>query len=325
MLPCWRVHDNQLLLYSFSLIPTNTRTQSVYNNAYTQNSRPHNHTGWLGVKHQVTTTLASVQFLFLFFFVDVICANVLSCRYANSDVTLFFPVCYFHDIFSVEDATELAGVPTDCLWADLGILCVSWVDPTASAHVACKWYFLLISTWTLASTSRPHLVKPAIGADCSAIAFSRFDMQLFKMDHIYQHCYQIWGVFFWAGQRLPLFPQRPSVEVPTFTATDDVVGTAVLLLHLLLQVPSRCCYWGPGSLSSSSFSSLGSHSTSGDLVCHLDRKPGIQDKSPRREARDVWCKPLVWNLRAVIWFPFPISSLVFLPSPLALSVLSIFC
>ena len=32
----------------------------------------------------------------------------------------------------------------------------------------------------------------------------------------------------------------------------------------------------------------------------------------------------VWNLRAVIWFPFPISCLVFLPSPLALSVLSFF-
>ena len=47
MLPCWHVHDNQLLLYSSSLIPTNTNTrththtQSVYNNAHTQNSRPH--------------------------------------------------------------------------------------------------------------------------------------------------------------------------------------------------------------------------------------------------------------------------------------------
>ena len=29
--------------------------------------------------------------------------------------------------------------------------------------------------------------------------------------------------------------------------------------------------------------------------------------------------PPVWNLRAVIWFHFPISSLLFLPSPLALS------
>ena len=41
MLPCWRMHDNQLLLYSFSLVPTNANTQSVYNNAYTQNSWPH--------------------------------------------------------------------------------------------------------------------------------------------------------------------------------------------------------------------------------------------------------------------------------------------
>ena len=34
--------------------------------------------------------------------------------------------------------------------------------------------------------------------------------------------------------------------------------------------------------------------------------------------------PPVWNLRVVIWFPFPISSFAFLPSPLALSLLSFF-
>ena len=34
---------------------------------------------------------------------------------------------------------------------------------------------------------------------------------------------------------------------------------------------------------------------------------------------------MVWNLRAVIWFPFPISSLVFVPSLLALSVSSFIC
>ena len=36
------------------------------------------------------------------------------------------------------------------------------------------------------------------------------------------------------------------------------------------------------------------------------------------------CPPPVLNLRAVIWFPFPISCF-FLPSPFALSVLSFFC
>ena len=35
--------------------------------------------------------------------------------------------------------------------------------------------------------------------------------------------------------------------------------------------------------------------------------------------------PDVWNLRAVVWFPFPVSSLVFLPRPLAPSVLPFFC
>ena len=43
---------------------------------------------------------------------------------------------------------------------------------------------------------------------------------------------------------------------------------------------------------------------------------------PRREAGDVWCLPPVWNLRAVIWFHFAISSLVLLPSPVTLPVLS---
>ena len=40
MLPCWRVQDMQLLLYSFALIPTNTNTHNL-NNTHTQNSRPH--------------------------------------------------------------------------------------------------------------------------------------------------------------------------------------------------------------------------------------------------------------------------------------------
>ena len=30
---------------------------------------------------------------------------------------------------------------------------------------------------------------------------------------------------------------------------------------------------------------------------------------PGKEAGDVWCPPRVWNLRAVIWFQFTISSL----------------
>ena len=42
---------------------------------------------------------------------------------------------------------------------------------------------------------------------------------------------------------------------------------------------------------------------------------------PRREAGDVWCFPPVWNLRAVIWSHFAISSLVLLPSHVILSVL----
>ena len=45
----------------------------------------------------------------------------------------------------------------------------------------------------------------------------------------------------------------------------------------------------------------------------------------RMEARDVWCLPPVWNLRAVTWFQFSIPSLVLKTtlSP-SLSVLSLF-
>ena len=49
---------------------------------------------------------------------------------------------------------------------------------------------------------------------------------------------------------------------------------------------------------------------------------GLLCEHPRREAGDVWCLPPVWNLRAVIWLHFAISSLVLLPSPVTLSVLS---
>ena len=34
-----------------------------------------------------------------------------------------------------------------------------------------------------------------------------------------------------------------------------------------------------------------------------------------------WWDKVVWNLRAVIWFPFPISTFMFLPSPLSRSVI----
>ena len=46
----------------------------------------------------------------------------------------------------------------------------------------------------------------------------------------------------------------------------------------------------------------------------------FHDTYPRREAGYVWCLPPVWNLRAVIWFHFAISSLVLLLSPVTLSV-----
>ena len=58
------------------------------------------------------------------------------------------------------------------------------------------------------------------------------------------------------------------------------------------------------------------------VLINLNISACIHETHPRREARDVWCLPPVWNLRAVIWFHFAISSLVLLPSPVTLSVLS---
>ena len=54
------------------------------------------------------------------------------------------------------------------------------------------------------------------------------------------------------------------------------------------------------------------------LICRFSLiRPAL-----RREAGDIWCLPPVWNLRAVIWFHFAISSLVLLPNPVTLSVWS---
>ena len=47
----------------------------------------------------------------------------------------------------------------------------------------------------------------------------------------------------------------------------------------------------------------------GLLTVHRDASRVLLPTGP--PTGDVWCPPPVWNLRAVIWFPFPISSLVF--------------
>ena len=49
-----------------------------------------------------------------------------------------------------------------------------------------------------------------------------------------------------------------------------------------------------------------------------------REAGARSLPRDDWCPSPVWNLRAVTRVLFPISSLVFLPCPIALSVLSFF-
>ena len=46
--------------------------------------------------------------------------------------------------------------------------------------------------------------------------------------------------------------------------------------------------------------------------------------SSLKEGRDAWCLSPVWNLRAIVWFHSSLSSLVCLPTPVALSVLSFF-
>ena len=63
------------------------------------------------------------------------------------------------------------------------------------------------------------------------------------------------------------------------------------------------------------------HSTAHTLVrTNPEGRPGMSDVSPLSVCLSIW------NLRAVIWFPrSSVSSFVFLPSPLALPVLSFFC
>ena len=59
--------------------------------------------------------------------------------------------------------------------------------------------------------------------------------------------------------------------------------------------------------------------------CCTVKDINVTKAHPRREARDVWCLPTVWNLRAVIWFHFAVTSLVLLSSPVTLSIISFFC
>ena len=64
------------------------------------------------------------------------------------------------------------------------------------------------------------------------------------------------------------------------------------------------------------------------FCCHViwqnifDLSSQPRQLNPWREGRDVWCLPPVW---ADIWFRFTISSLVLLPTAVAVSFLSLFC
>ena len=62
-------------------------------------------------------------------------------------------------------------------------------------------------------------------------------------------------------------------------------------------------------------------------TCMFSHRPICMHKHAPRKGRpgmsDV--SPPVWNLRAIIWFHFAISSRVLLPSPVALSVFFFFC
>ena len=58
------------------------------------------------------------------------------------------------------------------------------------------------------------------------------------------------------------------------------------------------------------------------VISAVKKKIYLSCSDLRREAGDVWCLPPVWNLGVVIWFHFAIFSLVLLPSPVTLSVLS---
>ena len=115
---------------------------------------------------------------------------------------------------------------------------------------------------------------------------------------------------------------------------SEIMENAWKLLHLCLSVTlpdiktDRHFFFFPDTFMSVSCTHPSSWKNPASSRCHLfvfvmyGAKKRIPLKIPRREAGDVWCLPPVWNLRAAIWFHFAISSLVLLPRPVTLSVLS---
>ena len=107
-----------------------------------------------------------------------------------------------------------------------------------------------------------------------------------------------------------------------------VSAHAVVYVVLIFQAPSRILP-KPDLHAASEFAQLllkasnTGHCKSFLLSPVLCRRLGcVCCVCPQREAGNVWRLPPVWNLRAVIWFHFAISSLVLLPSPIIFSVWS---
>ena len=116
----------------------------------------------------------------------------------------------------------------------------------------------------------------------------------------------------------PLRRFRPSAhnKTPSNVGVSNIfiLRTNTCAVHLQIG----CCSWAPYLISFNSWQDIDIQLATN----WLPNENGLVICEPRREAGDVWCLPPVWNLRAVIWFHFAISSLVLLSSPVTLSVLS---
>ena len=177
----------------------------------------------------------------------------------------------------------LGAILLGCFW--LQLISLSSVIVLQPPHLCKGWGGHPLSDWGQSSTDRSPLALWLY----SSVQYS---VPQFSISHS--------SVRHYSEQSLTV------VAFPCFTVAKSFMSWYALLLLFFLRFSSISLRCSPIQFFLSSFSCI-------SWCCSLP---------PRREAGDVWCLPPVWNLRAVIWFHFAISSLVLLPTPVTLSVLS---
>ena len=145
----------------------------------------------------------------------------------------------------------------------------------------------------------------------SAITFSRFDMQLFKMDHIYIYINIVIRpeVVAWSRTATAAVPTETFSRGPTFTATDD--GTAVLLAASFVPGPLTLLLLRPWLvvLVILFFFEVTQHMQWFSVLLTPPSWPEASHPrqiTPKGGQGCLMYSP-VWNLSDVIWFPYLLS------------------